>query len=199
MGAQHVGAMGQHHTLRTTGAAAREEQHVRVGLAQRGFGDGRVVVGGTEPRGADCVDAGSGRDARRVADPVVVRGEQRGPGGHEHVGGLVGVEHRADGREHRAQLRHRDEHRKGVETGRAPHHDAVAVADPPCPQRVRHLVGAAVEFAVGDDAVTEGRGRAIARGPGRVREQVTDEHLRAASALPHGAVPYSIPGTPFSP
>ena len=171
MRAQVVGAMRQHHALRFAGRAAREEQHVQVGLAQRGLAE---VVVDRGRRGLGQRDAGARTGVQadeRYPDLVgddlaglgvrVVDDQHRGPGEAHHLDRLVDTEQGVGRCEDRAQLGRRGEQRNRVERGVAPHHDAVLMADAQIAQHVRDSIRLLSEFAIREAPLAHRRRDAV--------------------------------------
>ena len=187
MRAQDVDAVRDHRTLRTPGAATGEEHDVRVGLTEPRLVDVGVVLAGAQTRELDERDTDPRRDRSAVGGALGVGGDRRRLRRRDHHVGLFGCEHRADRREHRAELRQRDEQREHVEGGVVPRHHAVGVTHAERGERARHLVAAPVELGVGDRLVAAPRGDAarVRHGPrsGRCRRSAGRQAMARASRL----------------
>jgi hypothetical protein len=188
--AQPVRAVRQHDALRAPGAAAREEEDVRVGLGERGLRN-VVVAFGLERERRVGGDAGGARQSGGVGRANGVGQEQARAREPRHLGGLLRAEPRVQRREQRAELRGRHEGRQHVERGVRPDDDAVPVPHAARAERVRRAVARALELAPAEHALLERGGRGVRHGCGVRAEDLADEErcgdgacLRARPRIP---------------
>ena len=144
--AQVVGAMREHDALRATGAAAGEEDDVRVALVERGLVDRdrrRAGCGGVQH--GVVIDVGTSQPSAssRCAPSAITRPRPRVARDALGFGGAVASVQR---REHRAELRDRAEDRQRVERRSRPTTRCGRVWPTPMPRKhVRDLVRLRVE------------------------------------------------------
>ena len=180
--AQAAGPVRQHDALRAPGAATREEDDVRVTLAECGLVDVRRA------RVRRRIREMRVRRHRRVdlLDEVrvgVVDDDETRPCVPDDLGRLVRPEPGVHRREHRAQLRQREEDRQRLERGVAPPRDPVAVTDAHSVQRVCDSIRLVVERAKGDLVVAERGRESVGRVPRRVAQHVGDQQRHQPRAV----------------
>ena len=127
VGAQMVGPVRQDRPFRPPGAAAGEEGHVGVALAEAGRVRRPVVA--TVGQGAETVE-GQPRWRRRSGGPIGVGHHQVGPAGIEDGPGLLGAEEAVHGDEDGSDLGQSGKQRHGVERRGRPQGDPRPAADP---------------------------------------------------------------------
>ncbi len=185
--AQHVDPMRQHHAFGWTCAPAREEDHVRIGLAQRRLVDGVVdLVGGErgQPVELEHGDAESRPEVDGGIAPRTIGHEQRGTGSFEHPCCFVGAECGSDRGEHRAELGERGERGYQVEARLAPHDDAVPVPDAQPSQAAGGLVGPGLDRPEGEGLAAERGGGMAGYRTSAIGEEVPDEKGRGRHRAP---------------
>ena len=177
MRAQDIHTVGNHRALRTPGAPAREEDDVRIGLTEPRLVDVGIVFVGSQRRELDEWDADPRRHGRAVRGAFTVGSDQGGLGRRDHHLGFFECEQRADRREHRTELRERDEEREHVEGCVVPRNHAVGVTNTQRGERPRHLVAAPVELGERDRLVAAPRRDTPRCRAHRGAEDVADQQI----------------------
>jgi hypothetical protein len=176
----------EHDAFRSTGAAAGEEDDVRIRLSQAGFDDvGPILGGGLGRKLVERQRLGAEVRGHAVARPDALgvhheQGRAGGPGGGRGFLDRQPGVHRC---EHAADLGEGREQGDGVERRRRPDRHPITEADAEGAKDPRRAVGSGVEVAERQHLVAQRRGRAVGGAARRAPEHVADKQVHPARDL----------------